>query len=214
MDTRLKTALPVLAALLLAASCDDEANLAGTPFAAPEPGLGVTCLASPSNGRAPLVVEMSAAPADAQAVQWSFGDGSGGNGARTFHTYYDGGTYSVVVEVITAGQIGSCRQTVVVQPGALPSTPTPRPNRPPNPDTRFDPGKEGVAPFTVTLNACPSYDRDEDPLRFRIDFGDNSGTSSVCRNVHTYQRKGTFRPSVCVSDGQLEACRTYILTVS
>ena len=213
MVGRLKTALPLLAALALV-SCDDDANPARSPADGLDPTLGVTCSASPTSGRAPLVVNLTAAPGNAQAVQWSFGDGSGGNGAETTHTYYDGGTFTAIVEVIDGARSGACRQTVVVQSAPLPPTPTPRANRPPNPDTRFDPGKEGPAPFTVTLNACPSYDRDEDPLRFRIDFGDNSGTSSVCRNVHTYQRKGTYRPSVCVSDGQLEACRTYILTVS
>jgi PKD repeat protein len=213
MRVRLKTALPLLATLAFISSCNDDANLPGSPVTATEPTLGVSCSASPSAGRAPLVVSLQASP-NVPVVQWSFGDGSGGNGADTTHTYYDGGTFTAVVEVIDGGKEGVCRQTVVVQAAALPATPTPRANRPPNPDTRFDPGKEGTAPFTVTLNACPSYDRDEDPLRFRIDFGDNGGTSSVCRNVHTYTRKGTYRPSVCVSDGQLEACRTYILTVS
>jgi PKD repeat protein len=203
----------VLPLLALVPACNDDDSPLGSAADPLDPSLAVTCTVSPTSGRAPLAVTFAAAPSDG-TVQWTFGDGSGASEGNTTHVYSDGGTFAPTVTIRASGRQGSCRQTVLVQAAALPATPTPEPNRPPDPDTRFDPGTSGSAPFRVIFNACPTRDPDNDRLAFRIDFGDRTAEANVCRPVHTYETKGNYRPTVCVSDGRLEACRTYVITVT
>jgi len=212
--TRFRVVLALLPALALALGCgdDDSSRSAADPL---DPTLGVSCTASPTSGRAPLSVTFTAEPSGRAVAQWSFGDGSGASEGNTTHVYVDGGTYGPTVTVRESGRQGSCRQTVAVQAAPLPPTPTPPANRPPEPDTRFDPGTTGRAPFRVIFNACPTRDPDNNsPLTFRIDFGDRTTPATVCRPVHTYETKGKYRATTCVSDGRLEACRTDVITVT
>jgi PKD repeat protein len=206
--------LALVPALALAPACNDDDNPARSAADPLDPSLAVTCSASPTSGRAPLEVAFTAGPSGGSTVQWSFGDGSGESVGDTTHVYSDGGTFTPTVTIKGSGRQGSCRQTIVVQPPPPPPTPTREPNRPPEPDTRFDPGPTGSAPFRVIFNACPTKDPDGDRLTFRIDFGDRTGEATVCRPVHTYGAKGNYRATVCVSDGRFETCQTYAITVT
>jgi PKD repeat protein len=214
MDSR-RLVLVCLAPVALAWACDGAGTAPPPPVGPPASGLNVTCTASPTSGQAPLAVAFAASPSDVDSVDWSFDDGGGGRGAQTAHTYINRGVYVATATVRNSGREGVCSQTINVAQGPLPPTPTPRSNRPPNPDVRFDPGTSGPAPFTVTFNACPSYDRDNDQITFRIDYGDQTSFSGrQCSTVHTYQRRGQYRPRVCASDGQLEGCRNYTINVT
>jgi len=204
----------VLPMMALVFGCNDDTGDSRPPFLGPQQDLGVTCTATPSSGRAPLTVRLNAEPADAQSVQWTFGDGSGEGRASVSHTYEIGGTFAPTVTIRNSGHEGVCRTSVTVDPPPPPPSATARPNQLPRPLTKFEPTSSGPAPLTITINACPSYDLDGEPLTFRIDPGDRTPQETRCRPVHTYERRGTYRPTVCVSDGKVEVCHAYTVTVT
>jgi PKD repeat protein len=209
----LRSFAPLLA-IALATACNTD-DVRPQFVTAPEPGLPLTCTAQPTSGTAPLNVVFTVSGADsAPVVQWSFGDGGARAGAAVDYTYMSGGNFVAEVTVKVSGREGVCTQAIRVAPLVLPPSATPPPNQAPRLNVKFDPARDGTAPFTVTINTCGSDDPDGDRLSYSTTFGDRTPDSSACRNTHTYSPKGTYRPTTCVSDGRLQSCRTFLLTVS
>jgi len=85
--------------------------------------------ASPTTGKAPLVVRLDASRSmdpDGNVVnyKWSFGDGDSGTGARTEHTFIKAGTYRITLTV-TDDQRKTASATQKITVGG--STPPPPP---------------------------------------------------------------------------------------
>jgi PKD repeat protein len=73
----------------------------------------------------------------------------------------------------------------------------------------------GSAPLTVNFNLCHSSDPDGDALTYVYTFGDGkTRTMSFCRHEHTYESRGTYTASLCVTDGRSSACNVVTVTVS
>jgi PKD repeat protein len=148
-------------------------------------------------------------------VQWTFGDGAGANDASASHTYRISGNFAPTVVIRDRGREGVCRQSVSVVPPPQPPGPTAPPNTLPRVLVKLEPAASGPAPYTLTINACPTYDVDDDPMTFRIVFGDRTpDVSGDCRPVHTYQARGTYVVRVCVSDGKGETCKQHLVTAT
>jgi len=85
-------------------------------------GSGATAVisASPTSGRAPLVVQFdgtqSSAPDDEILdYYWDFGDGSTSRSPQTWHSYQYGGEFLVTLKVVTAGGVeAEAEKTIVV----------------------------------------------------------------------------------------------------
>lgn len=88
-------------------------------------------VASPTTGKAPLVVRLDASRSmdpDGNVVnyKWSFGDGDSGTGARTEHTFVKAGTYWITLTVTDdQGKTASATQQITVTSGG--SAPPPPP---------------------------------------------------------------------------------------
>jgi PKD repeat protein len=206
-------ALPLALCLAAALSCNDDNDGTTSPPIVDQ-AMDISCSASPTSGRVPLTVRFSADPADAETTSWVFGDGASSNYAESSHVYEVGGTFGPTITILDKGRRGVCRQTVTVEGPPPPPGATPKPNQGPRILTKFEPTDNGPAPLTITVNACPTYDVNDDRLTFRIDFGDRSPVETVCRPVHTWQSKGTYRVNVCASDGKIEVCKNYLVTVT
>jgi hypothetical protein len=196
------------------------------------PQLSATCRATPGDGAAPLEVAFVLDVAGAEgaiSVSVSYGDGATGTNPDASHTYGAAGLYTASFDVRTASQAARCATTVSVS--APEPSPSPPPNLPPvawyktNPDAKN--GQiTGTAPFFVKFNMCRTYDPEDDPLYFTMDFQadgliDVRGrTGASCREGYDYTA-GTWSPQICVTDvtpaGQAlhpVQCRTYIVKVT
>ena len=154
---------------------------------------------SVSEGRAPLLVEFSAASSDDEdgdivEFQWSFGDGTSAQGMDVEHTFQNQGTFTVLLRV-TDNYDASDEARVVITVLAP---------EPPGPSASFSTSTTaGTAPLRVTFNAsASSYDSGYID-RYEWDFGDG-GTGVGRTTSHTYFDEGTFtvRLTVRANDGK------------
>lgn len=152
----------------------------------------VTAHASPQNGPVPLTVQFTAGATDNEGIahyEWDF-DGDGNWDATTptgstSHTYTDPGTYPAAVKVTdTYGAAAEWRAPVLTIQTGEPGSPSVTASASPT---------QGKAPLTVQLTATGSgditaYDWDLD--------GDGQYDTSGQSLTHTYERVGTFYPTV------------------
>jgi PKD repeat protein len=96
----------------------------------PPPGQPPTAAltATPTSGTVPLTTSLSATGStdtDGSIVsyEWTFGDGSTGNGPTVTHTYSNVGSYTATVKVTDSSGLTATR-SVVISASAVPTTPT------------------------------------------------------------------------------------------
>ncbi|HEX3044018.1 MAG TPA: PKD domain-containing protein [Bacillota bacterium] len=156
----------------------------------------VSLAASPTSGKAPLMVTFTATASDPDgdvlSYSWNFGDGSPvqSGGATASHIYQNAGTYNARVTVSDGkGGTTSAGQTI-----------TARVNQPPSiPSFSANP-TIGRAPLTVNFSATGS-DPDGDLLSINWNFGDGSPVQSGSWAVsHIYQNPGVYNVLIIVSD--------------
>jgi PKD repeat protein len=150
---------------------------AGTARAAPS----VSFDASPSTARIGATVTFTGSAttddgASIAALDWSFGDGATGSGARTSHTYNDAGNETVTLTATdSTGATGSARRTVRVvgDPVAAFS---------------FSPGVPNVGD-PVSFDGRASDDPGGSIASYRWSFGDGA-TGSGAQASHAYATSG------------------------
>lgn len=149
--------------------------------------------ATPTTGRAPLLVQLNAGTSQAQigiaSHDWSFGDGTDSQTTSTStveHTYDRSGIYVARVTVTdTSGRTSSASAEIIIE------------NTPPRPSCRFS-NDAPVVGETVQFDASGSSDPDGDLVGVRWDFGDGT-TAQGIRVTHIYSE-----PAVCLVHLEIE----------
>lgn len=127
---------------------------------------------------------------------WSFGDGTGSSEQNPVHTYWVGGTYTVILTASNEYGMDDATKTayIVAIPG-LKSRFTATP-------------MTGKAPVTVTFTDTSLGD----PTSWKWDFGD--GATSTDRNpVHTFTAGGAFDVTLTVSRGDDTDSSTQVINI-
>ena len=166
--------------------------------------LALVSSVSPLSGPAPLNLQYSVSPTGGEApysVTWTFAPSLGAStytvGSFTFAT---AGSYWVNVSVVDAFGDRDSRSfpVVVTEPLAAALTAS---------------GKQGLAPFNVTLDAVTTGG--EAPLSYIWTFGDGQGVTGAARVSHEYATAGTFLAQVVTesTDGQ-HATSSYSIRVA
>lgn len=147
--------------------------------------------ATPTSGKAPLVVAFTGSGTDSDGTiasyAWSFGDGGTSNSQNPSHTYSSPGNYTATLTVTdNGGATGSSTVgisvTVNLPPTATASgTPT-----------------SGSAPLNVTFTGSGA-DSDGTIASYAWTFGDG-GTSSTQNPTHTYASAGSYTATLTVTD--------------
>jgi PKD repeat protein len=126
------------------------------------------------------------------AHTWEFGDGSTGTGARTAHTYQEPGDYTATLTITDdAGRTATDIRVVRVglsqqRPVAMVSGPI-----------------IATATKGAFLFSGGSFDRNDDPLTYKWDFGDSAGavTNTASGLSHPYREPGAYDVTLVVNDG-------------
>jgi len=144
--------------------------------------------ASPTLGRAPLMVQFTDRSSGATSWNWDFGDGTTSNAANPVHVYTASGTYRVTLTVSSEYGSASTTATIRVLGGSA------------IPDSSLN------VQFTVTpmVGRAPQevqfMDSSPGATSWNWDFGD--GTSSSNQNpLHLYTNAGTYRVTLRVMIG-------------
>ena len=151
--------------------------------------------ATPTSGEAPLTVSFdgsgsSDADGSITNYSWSFGDGSGANGAVVGHTYTSAGQFTAVLTVTDDGDaMDSATVTITVSEPA---------NQAPTADISATP-TSGEAPLTVSFDGSGSSDADGSITNYSWSFGDGSGANGALVE-HTYKSAGQFTAILTVTD--------------
>lgn len=163
----------------------------------------------PEAGQVPLTIVFNASGStdpdgDAMSFNWDFGDGQGGTGASTAHTYLTPGLYSV--ELTVTDQTGLYRtvgrSVRVLLPDGRVSVPV-QGNKPPTIGLSASPG-HGPAPLTVTFGFSSS-DPDGDPVSFTLDTGAGEHLGDLAAGgpaTYTYRDAGEFVAQATAFDGR------------
>ena len=137
---------------------------------------------------------------DALKYKWSFGDGTTLKEANPEHTYAAPGVYKVVLATSDGLKTVKTSKTVTV-------TDNPNNQAPVASYTVKD-----VQDLKVSLQNT-STDPDNDAMKYKWSFGDGK-TSKDANPVHTYEKAGTYKISLKVSDGLLTDTYTQKVVVN
>jgi PKD repeat protein len=127
---------------------------------------------SPESGFAPLRIDFDASSSvdeDGQITSWTwdFGDGLGGTGETTSHTFEEAGEFLVTLTVgDDRGDTGASSRTVTVRELG--------PNERPVASFTIS-ATRGAAPLEVQVDASASFDPDGKIVRYDWDFGNGTG---------------------------------------
>jgi PKD repeat protein len=152
--------------------------------------------ATPSNGRAPLLVQLSSSGSvdfdgTITGYEWDFGDGSPtSTAANPTHTYAAGTWTATLTVTDDEGATGTA--TVTVQ-STVNQAPTAVANATPD-------GTK--APLAVDFSSGGSVDHDGTIVSYKWDFGDGSPVSTEANPTHTYLTDGTFAATLTVTDNE------------
>ncbi len=155
----------------------------------------VTIAADPAGGCAPLNTTFTSNLAGNSAIvgtsyQWSFGDGSSGSGATTNHTYNNGGTFDIGLQVTT--NLTGCDVTQLF-PGTITATE--------QPDAGFtlspNPAVSCTAPLEVSFNNTST----SPGLTYEWDFGNGQTSTAVNPPSITYTEEGSFDVVLTATNG-------------
>ena len=152
--------------------------------------------ATPSNGRAPLSVQLSSAGSidfdgSILAYSWNFGDGSPTSTSANPTHVYAAGNYTATLTVTdnegaTATATVNIASTVNQAPVAVANG-----------------TKNGVkAPLVVDFSSAGSVDNDGTIASYSWNFGDGSAVSTLANPSHTYTTDGTFSATLTVTDNE------------
>jgi len=150
-----------------------------------------SAVATPTSGKAPLVVAFTGSGSDTDgsiaSYAWSFGDGGSSTAQSPSHTYLSPGNYTATLTVTdNGGATGSSTAGIVVtsnQPPAASASATPT---------------SGTAPLLVTFTGSGT-DPDGTVSSYSWTFGDG-GTSAAQNPTHTYASGGSFTATLTVAD--------------
>jgi PKD repeat protein len=147
--------------------------------------------ATPTSGKAPLVVAFTGSGSDTDGTivsyAWTFGDGGTSNAQNPSHTYQAAGNYTATLTVTdNAGATGS--STVGISAAS---------NLPPSATASATP-TSGTAPLLVTFTGSGT-DADGTIASYAWTFGDG-GTSSNQNPTHTYASGASFTATLTVTD--------------
>ncbi|HTL70378.1 MAG TPA: PKD domain-containing protein [Candidatus Eisenbacteria bacterium] len=128
---------------------------------------------------------------------WDFGDGETAEGGSSMgHTYKKGGTYTVRVTADN-GHGDSCSIAV--------DSMTVRVNT--NPIADAGENLACCVGQSTTFDGSKSSHPDGSPLKYHWDFGDGQGADEA-RTSHTYEKSGSYRVVLTVSDDSGSECST------
>lgn len=159
----------------------------------------------PSGGTgSPLLFDGSGSTdADSTSLSylWDFGDGATATGASAGHTYEEAGTYTVRLWVGDGESVGAAQRSVAIAfvnhaPAAAA-------------------GLDRTAPVGVSVlfDGSASSDPDGQGLTYSWDFGDGE-TAAGAAPRHAFPAAGRFLVTLTVSDGELTATDTAVVTVA
>lgn len=156
----------------------------------------VRAVATPSSGKAPLVVAFSSAgssdPDDSIAsYEWDFGDGSAtSSAANPSHTYVLGSYTATLTLTDQEGLTSSKQVNVVALENQVPVA-VAGANK-----------SSGLVPATVDFTSAGSLDPDGDIASYSWNFGDGSDLSTEANPTHTYTSAGTYTATLTVADAE------------
>jgi PKD repeat protein len=162
------------------------ANTIGPPPPNLEPRASFSL--SPESGFAPLRVDFDGSSSndeDGQIISWSwdFGDGLGGTGESTSHTFDEAGEFLVTLTVRDdRGDTGVSTRSIRVRELG--------PNERPVASFTIS-ATRGAAPFEVQVDASASFDPDGKIVRYDWDFGDGAGGIGETM-AHTWDTPGQY----------------------
>ena len=155
-----------------------------------------TASATPSNGRAPLNVQLSSAGSidfdgTIASYNWNFGDGSAASTAANPAHTYGVGTWTATLTVTdnegaTATATVGVTSTVNQAPVAVANA------------TRIG----TKAPLVVNFSSAGSVDNDGTIASYNWNFGDGTAASSSANPSHTYATPGTYSATLTVTDNE------------
>ena len=186
--------VPALLAFLLLVSACALLNLPPT----------AVFIASPVAGTSPLLVTFDATGSSDSdgtivAFEWTYGDGSTGQGATPSHTYELAGTYTVHLTITDDdGAIDKANALVIEVSEPMPSSSSPGANSSPTASFTASP-MSGSAPLDVGFDASVSVDADGLIASYVWSFGDG-GSASGAAASHTYTSAGTYTAQLIVTD--------------
>ena len=156
--------------------------------------LAAAITVDPSQGTIPFstLFDGSGSSGTIADYEWSFGDGSTGNGMSAGHTYELAGTYSVTLTVYdTAGN--SSRYTTILTATEITIPPAP-------PSAIISSSSAiGDAPLAVIFDGSSSTSNQSQIISYSWDFGDGSTAGGV--NVsHNYTEPGNYQTVLTVTD--------------
>lgn len=125
---------------------------------------------------------------DADAYEWSFGDGGTSRQESPSHIYAAAGEYSVVLTAFKGGRCQSRSEAVTVTVEGTTS------EGPPNAGFTFT-----VSGLTVAFSNT-STTSDPENVKYSWSFGDGSAASTEAHPVYTYAAAGTYTVTLSVSD--------------
>jgi PKD repeat protein len=144
------------------------------------------------------------ADAEDVAFAWDFGDGSFANEPTPTHRFAVPGDYTVTLLALGPDRLAVATRTQVVVTELV------LPNRHP---MAIDNGPYlGRVGEPILLDASGSSDADDAALSFAWVFGDGAVGSGPTQ-THTYERPGTYRVAVLVTDGRGGASTTSTVAV-
>jgi PKD repeat protein len=124
---------------------------------------------------------------------WEFGDGSSALGAAPTHAYSQPGTYTAKLTITDdAGRTATDTLTVTIELSQQ------------KPVARLTGPYLATATRDVFLSSTESFDRNNDPLTYKWDFGDGTTATSDSFNGvnHAYAEPGDYEVTLIVNDGK------------
>lgn len=161
-------------------------------FAKPVPTITAN---SVTKGCLPLAVDLSAnvnLPSGVTISQynWTYGEGSSGNGQNINFTYLTQGTFAVSIGIVT--NTPSCNNTVTY-PNFV-GVSNPNVNFTTNPNPAFG----CTAPFNVTFTNTTS--NNGIPMTYQWDLGNGNTATTLNPPPQTYTTLGTFQAQLTITD--------------
>lgn len=127
-----------------------------------------------------------------ESYAWNFGDGTTATGELPSHSYSQPGTYDITLTVTdNTGRTASdgAKATIILAQQ--------------KPVAQLTGPYLGIATKEIFIDGGASFDRNNDALTYRWDFGDGqteTTTDSYLR--HTYEQPGTYETTLVVNDGK------------
>jgi PKD repeat protein len=149
---------------------------------------GLTGVAVPFNGEASFDYDGTISK-----YAWEFGDGTSAIGANPSHAYSQPGTYTAKLTITDdAGRTATDTLKVTIELSQQ------------KPVARLTGPYLATATRDVFLASLESFDRNNDPLTYKWDFGDGTTTTSDSFNGvnHAYAEPGEYEVTLIVNDGK------------